>query len=788
MLSTEDFKQYKNQSFVLQLKNYAHSKDVNPFCYKYILFGGTGAVGGQVVIELLESYVFMKKFSSKEIIDNPQFFITGIEKAQIYQYCEKLYAIFGKDSFQEVGNTDKSVSLIFQNWIELHFHILKAEPKFEIDLDAEIIKYPSPKEKIDFLMSEASKITAPFKDFVQDLQKQVNTTEKFRAVISGIPIPSVATYHFESIDLLLAKHSLVENDEDKTLERQIKSEILKGLARDFGLIKESFSEEVLIAHTTSVGGMYQYIDDHAVIKTGYAHSSLGKLLREKQFYAFILTNYYSEFKLKSLITSAAIGIDYIYKKTTLPLSSGVSRIFRLANQNGNLPFDLPQLVDENSNKLVNGIFTPKKINANNFSISNPDKKFEFNEKLIVNYALRSGENGIFSLDNAIALYLNMKIASQEELAHVLTYNALFGDDEQKPWFDDLGICYYIQTDNSSLIFSFLNNRREFRTYQTGAFSVKAFQELGSSKHQGELHTWGLFILLHKVKQLQKLLNLEDLPTEDESIKDFINLNTTELTLQTVVFFANDLDTLSKDFSKLLTLSTIEDLCKLSNINFDLNNDQKAFLNQIINFCNQTIRSITSLGTPIIYLNENGEDELISGPYFAPLDLLLTEEKSLANKLETMAKQSGNGIENLFDWVTCNNGIVDLRPSAIFNTSADFKENLNQKTQRINNIDSFRQISNALKSENGNNLKEHIPFNSCGLVAYVGRIIGMLEMLQSYDLSLGTYNGWKVLFRENKEDEYIVTPGIVEAMRHYMEGLGKITGTEFLYPRYGYFIQ
>ena len=33
--------------------------------------------------------------------------------------------------------------------------------------------------------------------------------------------------------------------------------------------------------------------------------------------------------------------------------------------------------------------------------------------------------------------------------------------------------------------------------------------------------------------------------------------------------------------------------------------------------------------------------------------------------------------------------------------------------------------------------------------------------------------------------HIITPGLVETVRMYNEGLGKITGTETLWPRWGY---
>ena len=514
MLSKDDFTQYKHQSFFLKLKELAAGKSRNPFEYKMVFFGGTGAVGGQAVIEILESFAYIRSACSTEPTSVPQLIITGINKAQIEQFCSKLFQVFGKRKFEKISEDGDDSVWRFDRFVELHFKTLLATPQFRGNLEKSLATIKTKNEKIAYLIEEASRTTSPFEAFIMDIKEEfgVGKDEKIRAVFSGIPVPSVATYHFENIDRLLEKHGLADGDTDKEIERSIKKEILKGLAEDFGDIKRLHAEEVLMAHTTSVGGMYQIINGEPLIKLGYAHSSLGDLLKEKQFYANELTIHYSNFGLKSLVTASAIGIDYIYASSTLPLSSGISRKYRHAAENGTLPFDLKVTNDKKGERLLNKIFPTKSVSASHSILDekgNAVEKttYEFgNEKdnipnLNVNYALRSGENGLFSLDNAYSLYLNMKIASQEELAHVLVSNALLGDDEQKPWFDKHGICYYTQTDNSSLVFSLLNNRMEFRRYQTSAFTTKAFQELGSSKHQAELHMHGIFMLMHKLKNL-----------------------------------------------------------------------------------------------------------------------------------------------------------------------------------------------------------------------------------------------------------------------------------------------
>lgn len=802
MLTKDDFIKHKHQSFYLKLKELASGKKVNPFTFKMVFFGGTGAVGGQAVIEVLESFAYIKNSSPLAPTEQPQLVITGINQDQINQFCTKLYQVFGRKTFEKVESEIDDLLLVFDDFVKLHFRTLLAIPQFQTDLEAELPKYTSKHDKIDFLIAEASRTTSPFESFIKKLKLELGMqeTEKLKAVFSGIPVPSVATYHFESIDRLLDKYGIAENDEEKTIERSIKKEILKGLAEDFGDIKKHHSQEVLMAHTTSVGGMYQIIGGQPVIKLGYAHSSLGNLLKEKQFYANELTIHYSNFGLKSLVTASAIGIDYIYQSSSLPLSSGVSRKFRMADEQGKLPFDLKLAQDKKGQRLLNKIFPSHTVAAEHPVLDEKGNAIERtpfnfgNEKvnipsLNVNYALRSGENGLFSLDNAYALYLNMKIASQEELAHVLVFNAFLGDDTQKPWFDEHGICYYTQTDNSSLVFALLNNRREFRRYQTSAFSTKAFQELGSSKHQAELHMHGLFILMHKLKYLSpKMVSSQVTSKYKESeVRQFVDKNTPELLLEDVIEYGQDITKLAGSFSKLLTIKTVEDVASYTGFKGELKGFIKTFYNGLHAAITQTIRAITSLGTPIIFQNNEGKDEILAGPYFAPLDLILTDNYSLIDEIDRICKTHRLHKDEFLNWLVCNNGFVDLRPNAILNTAKNFNGGLTDQIRSYKTAADFRKAINDLRRKNATNLEENYHFNTSGLLAYTGRITGLYEQLQNFDLSLGTYNGWKALFPTDSNENHILIPGLVEAMRHYSEGLGKITGTEFLYPRYGYFI-
>jgi len=803
MLSKDYFTHDKHQSFFLKLKELAAGKAANPFAYKMVFFGGTGAVGGQGVIEVLESLAYIKNASVETPSSKPQLVITGINKAQIEQFCSKLFQVFGGQRFDKIAEDGDESTLLFDGFVKLHFKTLMAIPKFRVNLEDALNRLQEKETKIRFLISEASKTTSPFEAFIQDIKIQfgLTPTEKLRAVFSGIPVPSVATYHFENIDKLLEQHGLSEGDTEKTIERSIKKEILKGLAEDFGDIKKHHAEEVLMAHTTSVGGMYQIINNEPVIKLGYAHSSLGDLLKEKQFYANELTIHYSNFGLKSLVTASAIGIDYIYQSSTLPLSSGVSRKFRNASEKGILPFDLKVCQDKTGERLLNKIFPIQQVATSHSALEsegNTAQEIPFNfgnnddnlPNLNVNYALRSGENGLFSLDNAYALYLNMKIASQEELAHVLVSNALLGDDEQKPWFNKNGICYYTQTDNSSLVFALLNNRKEFRRYQTGAFTTKAFQELGSSKHQAELHMHGLFILMHKLKNIDPKMVFNQITSkyEEQEVREFVDINSPKLLLEDVVEYGKDIPTLAKNFTDLLAVNSMEELASYTGFKGEPKGFIKTFFNGLYSAVSRTIRAITSLGTPIIYQDKKGDDTILAGPYFAPLDLVLSSNHTLIETIDAMCEEQNLDREEFINWMVCNNGFIDLRPNAILNTAKTHTGGLTGRITVLTDEQAFRKAINDLKLKNARNVEENYHFNTSGLLAYCGRITGLYEQLELFDLSLGTYNGWKALFPIDGNENHILIPGLVEAMRHYAEGLGKITGTEFLYPRYGYYVK
>ena len=119
---------------------------------------------------------------------------------------------------------------------------------------------------------------------------------------------------------------------------------------------------------------------------------------------------------------------------------------------------------------------------------------------------------------------------------------------------------------------------------------------------------------------------------------------------------------------------------------------------------RTVRAITSTRNSNCGLtNSKGEDEIIAGPYFAPMDLILTDNYTLLNKIEEVCTMYKLDKDDFINWLICNNGFVDLRPDAILNTAKNFNDGLTDDIRILKTDQEFRKAINALKIKNAKNL-------------------------------------------------------------------------------------
>src|SRR5919201_5705093 len=148
--------------------------------------------------------------------------------------------------------------------------------------------------------------------------------ERFRSVVVGIPIPSLIAYHQDEL-AMAAEHvpSLGQGQVE-----ELKELFVEAVRDDLAQVRRDLADEVLMAHTTGVGGMYDERpgDPEPTIRLGFAHDALDRRLADKHRFAERLTQLYSAAGIKVLITAAAIGIDEVRVHERVPLHRGIRRL------------------------------------------------------------------------------------------------------------------------------------------------------------------------------------------------------------------------------------------------------------------------------------------------------------------------------------------------------------------------------------------------------------------------------------------------------------------------------
>ena len=182
----------------------------------------------------------------------------------------------------------------------------------------------SPTDKKASALSEAISLKSarPFSRFLERMRRRRGREDtKFQSVLVTIPLASVATYHLGDLELF-AREMGIRSAE---VLGRLKETYLQEFPEDLGNVARNLADEVLVAHTTGVGGMYdEDSEGDRRIRLGFAHSALGQRLRTKQLFAEKLTRLYSERGIRMLVTAAAIGIDAIISKKVL----GIQREIR----------------------------------------------------------------------------------------------------------------------------------------------------------------------------------------------------------------------------------------------------------------------------------------------------------------------------------------------------------------------------------------------------------------------------------------------------------------------------
>ena len=736
-----------------------HYRDVHVF------IGGTGAVGGSSalqMVEMLEEMMTIQPPASPD--DVPVLIVTGRSDDEVHSFESRLKRITRAKWGAGVSPRHFEHGFLTPGgvYVAVSRFELRPIPGLEVVTDADVHHRAEAVE--EFLRiagvnrDEESLLhyvrgVKPITSFLEDRRTRLRDygDKPFRSVLLGFPLPSILAYQTGGLGIVGAALGFGEN-----FTARMKHEFEHTFADDLAAVNETWGARVLVAHTTGVGGMYDETPDGTTtLRLGFAHAARDEFLRNKHHEAVNLTNNYAQRGILMLVTAAAIGIDEVRMRERIPLHGGIVKALRDA------PHELFRGARER--KQFVQVFRPTTLSLT--GAKNKPLHFKRGEELRPSWVIRSGENGFFSVANADALYRVMKVASVSELGHVLATTGLLGDDPNLPWFED-GICYYTETDNSRAVFDFLYQPVLLDAQLSGTDPV-ALQDLGSAKHQAELHTLGLLILLHRLRTLDAEA-IEEYPDESFNAKKFFLENSRALTFRDVEGW--DLETIARDLRTLVTADKPGQLLSLKPLlepgQFGARDEAHLAVMRVVL---DAVFAIPSLGSPIVVEDEKGEVVVRSGYWIAPLGTIVTHEDSL--------QQVFAGDDEARNFQFAVNGFIDLRPHAIV-SSAKLANEITAGAVTVHRDEA--SLRERLRS-----IEPYSFFATCGLLAVLHRLRALGAMIGQARTDLGTMQDWVWTMRRDSRGHTFVVPGVVEALRMIAEGQEKTTGTEWLDGLWGY---
>ena len=742
---------------------------------RFVVFGGTGAVGGASVIELCRLILRSKSLRERPL--RGEIFATGMRQKEIVKFVGRLYLSLGEE--YKIDKIEPRRHYRLDDRIDLKFSLL--ELRIPEDLKDHVRRkreeqgpgFDLGRVLDDYFAGQP----LPLLRFVEELN-----CELLHAVLVAIPLPSVATYTLGTIERLVAEHGA-----DHAFEQRVKSSYLKTFIRGLAVIHQLHARRVLIAHTTAVGGMYRVDGGGAEIRLGFAHSASGKRLADKKYFADLLTQVYLDHGFDVMVTAAAIGIDEVELHCRLPSDRAVLKTLAARVATAEPP---PVPADD----LVAShilLYPCRRLDLDldpGDGGGDGDVALEFGagKDLMVEAAIRSGENGLFSVANCVALYNVMKVTIPEELAMVLVRRAAFGPERRRDWFYDK-ICYYRETENSYFALKLLDNYPQLIRAHHGPFAVQAYQNLGSSTHQARLHELGLVMLALRLSELGD--KFEEIPEAElqaalaRDLDDYL----WEATRIPAFEDLEELDApdLAALLGRLCEVDSMESAGQLLGYDPRLHGrrepGREKFLARLATRIRRYLQTITSLGIPILYrcTDDDGDvsDRVLVGPYVAPLETAVAAAGDLRRAWEALAEECGVAFAVARDWTIANNGFVDLRPHAVVSAARELGPGT---AGRVRTFETGGEVADWIGT-----LEVGSYFTTCGLAALELRLGRLFERLRQRKVQLGTRETWKHLFRQDRRGRHLISPGLVETVRMYSEGLGKVTGTEALWPRWGY---
>lgn len=758
----------------------AHYRDVHVF------IGGTGAVGGAAALQMvamLEEMMTVQPPASAD--DVPVLIITGRSDDEVHSFESRLKR-FTRTRWG-AGTAPRHFEHGFLSpggvYVAVSKFELKPIPGLEIVTDADIHHRASAVDEflrvanLDRGKSHSEiaegllryvRASRPITSFLEDRLVRLRDygPKPFRSVLLGFPLPSIIAYQTGGLTVVAKELGLGDD-----FIASVRDAFESTFADDLSAVDKEWNARVLVAHTTGVGGMYDEAttDDgkvETIIRLGFAHAARDEFLRTKHVEAEHLTAKYAERGVYMLVTAAAIGIDEVRMRERIPLHGGIVKALRDA------PHELFR--GSRERKQFIQVFKPTTLRFDAESKSKP-LHFKRGEELRPEYAIRSGENGFFSVSNADALYRVMKVASVSELGHVLATVGLLGDDPNVPWFEN-GVCYYTETANETQVLDFLYQPVLLGAQLSGVDPM-ALQDLGSAKHQAELHTLSLLILLHRLRTLD-VEAIEEYPDDSFNARKFFLENSRPLTFRDVEQW--DAATLARDLRTLVTADKPGQLLPLRPLidpnQFGTRDEAHMAIMKVVL---DAVFAVTSLGSPIVIEDERGVAVARTGYWIAPLGDIVTDDDALRRLFaEAHGKVKANvSLDDFIAFQMAVNGFIDLRPHAIVSSAKLATDIVDGAVTTHRDDASLVQRLAALEP--------YSFFATCGLLATLHRLRSLGRMLSQARTDLGTMQDWVWTMQRDARGHTYVVPGVVEALRMIAEGQEKTTGTEWLDGLWGY---
>ncbi len=478
----------------------------------HVLFGGTGAVGGATALQLISLFETAIRVTPDAPDRSPRVVVTGKGPNDIAQFDHVLREVHVREHGRPLANIGSGL-LKTARGVEVALRPLAVNSTITAIQGFGGLDEGGKSAAIHELLSGArwddsgpaeiklrvicdairARVAHPFTEFLKSYIEERGLPfgqTRFRSVVQAIPLVSLAAYAPADLESL-ANYLGVGGDPAAV--DSLKSAYLEGIRDDFAHINQNLADEVLAAHTTGVGGMYE--DDGVnppVPRLDFAHRARDSHLAQKQVLADRLTELYAERGINMLITAAAIGIDAILVNQPVGIQVGIWRELKAAIDGGDEVVSAEDLAQGSIH-----VYRPTDIDL--LAADGAPQRLRGGSPVRFGHVIRSGENGFFTVPNADALYRVMRVTSTTELGLTLARVAALGDDEHCPTFPDCR-SYYTETDNSRQVMDLVAHP-DLAADSLSGLAPKALQDLGSSKHQGELHQMGLLILMHRVRTL-----------------------------------------------------------------------------------------------------------------------------------------------------------------------------------------------------------------------------------------------------------------------------------------------